>query len=138
MLAGLVTCIGQAAFAPKMAARKSGLRQGAFRPVGVEGVESPLAFETLEHMRASVVECESGWRRQGTRRLRDEDFTCGCLPHDPSGLVNGDPLPDVDRRSLAVEPMTCAPNAFRSGEGLIVLESGRSTTSTWGIAPTAA
>jgi aldose 1-epimerase len=48
-------------------------------------------------------------------------------------LFTGDPLPDVDRRSLAVEPMTCPPNAFRSGESLIRLEPGRSFTSNWGI-----
>jgi aldose 1-epimerase len=50
-------------------------------------------------------------------------------------VFTGD-LPEVDRRGLAVEPMTCAPNAFRSGEGLIVLEPGGSVTSTWGISPT--
>ena len=50
-------------------------------------------------------------------------------------LFTGD-LPEVERRGLAVEPMTCAPNAFRSGEGLIVLEPGGSVTSTWGISPT--
>jgi aldose 1-epimerase len=43
--------------------------------------------------------------------------------------------PDVERRGLAVEPMTCAPNAFRSGDGLIRLEPGASVTTTWGIAP---
>jgi aldose 1-epimerase len=48
-------------------------------------------------------------------------------------LFTGDPLPDVGRRSLAVEPMTCPPNAFRSGESLIRLEPGGSFTSTWGI-----
>jgi aldose 1-epimerase len=48
-------------------------------------------------------------------------------------LFTGDPLPDVNRRSLAVEPMTCPPNAFRTGEALIRLEPGRSFTSTWGI-----
>lgn len=48
-------------------------------------------------------------------------------------LFTGDPLPSVSRRSLAVEPMTCAPNAFRSGDGLVVLEPGQSTTGTWGI-----
>jgi aldose 1-epimerase len=53
-------------------------------------------------------------------------------------LFTGDPLPDVDRRSLAVEPMTCPPNAFRSGEGLIRLEPGQSSTSTWGLTPAAA
>jgi aldose 1-epimerase len=50
-------------------------------------------------------------------------------------LFTGDPLPDVARRSLAVEPMTCPPNAFRTGESLIRLEPGRSFTSTWGIEP---
>jgi aldose 1-epimerase len=50
-------------------------------------------------------------------------------------LFTGDPLPDVDRRSIAVEPMTCPPNAFRTGESLIRLEPGHSFTSRWGIAP---
>src|SRR5262249_54292968 len=30
-------------------------------------------------------------------------------------LFSGDPLPNVRRRSLAVEPMTCPANAFRTG-----------------------
>jgi aldose 1-epimerase len=42
---------------------------------------------------------------------------------------------DVNRRGLAVEPMTCAPNALRSGDGLIRLEPGASVTSVWGISP---
>jgi aldose 1-epimerase len=48
-------------------------------------------------------------------------------------LFTGDPLPSVSRRSLAVEPMTCAPNAFRTGDGVVVLEPGESTTASWGI-----
>jgi len=50
-------------------------------------------------------------------------------------VFSGDPLPDVARRSLAVEPMTCPPNAFQTGVDLIRLEPGRSFTSTWGIRP---
>ena len=50
-------------------------------------------------------------------------------------VFSGDPLPDADRRSVAVEPMTCPPNAFRSGEALIRLEPGGSFASRWGIAP---
>jgi aldose 1-epimerase len=50
-------------------------------------------------------------------------------------LFTGDPLPDVHRHSLAVEPMTCPPNAFRTGEALIRLEPGSSFTGTWGITP---
>jgi aldose 1-epimerase len=48
-------------------------------------------------------------------------------------LFSGDPLPNVRRRSLAVEPMTCPPNAFRTGTDLVRLEPGASFTSTWGI-----
>ena len=48
-------------------------------------------------------------------------------------LFTGDPLPDVNRRSLAVEPMSCPANAFRSGEGVVRLEPGASWTGVWGI-----
>jgi aldose 1-epimerase len=46
-----------------------------------------------------------------------------------------DSVPEATRRrrSLAIEPMTCAPNAFRSGDGLIVLQPGQSTSAAWGI-----
>jgi aldose 1-epimerase len=50
-------------------------------------------------------------------------------------LYSGDDRPDVARRSLAVEPMTCPPNAFASGDDLIVLEPGETFTGTWGITP---
>jgi aldose 1-epimerase len=50
-------------------------------------------------------------------------------------IFTGDSLPNFNRRSLAVEPMTCPPNAFRTGDALVRLESGSSLTSTWGIAP---
>jgi aldose 1-epimerase len=41
----------------------------------------------------------------------------------------------VARHSVAVEPMTCPPNAFRTGDALIRLEPGESIASTWGIEP---
>jgi aldose 1-epimerase len=50
-------------------------------------------------------------------------------------IFTGDGLPDADRRSLAVEPMTCAPNAFASGDGLVLLEPGESHAARWGISP---
>jgi aldose 1-epimerase len=50
-------------------------------------------------------------------------------------LYTGDDRPDVNRRSLAVEPMTCPPNAFRSGDDLIVLEPDGSFQGVWGIGP---
>jgi aldose 1-epimerase len=47
----------------------------------------------------------------------------------------GDTLADVGarRRSIAVEPMTCPPNALRSGAGLIRLVAGAVWQGSWGI-----
>jgi aldose 1-epimerase len=86
-----------------------------------------------------------------TDLARDDDGRARVRLRDPDGgaevtlwvdesygylmLFTGDTRPDVNRRSLAVEPMTCPPNAFRTGDSLIRLEPGASTTSNWGIAP---
>jgi aldose 1-epimerase len=49
-------------------------------------------------------------------------------------LFTGDTIaPERRRQGLAVEPMTCPPDAFRSGEGLHVLEPGRTIATNWGI-----
>ena len=49
-------------------------------------------------------------------------------------VFTGDTLgPDRARRALAIEPMTCPPNAFASGVDLLMLEPGDSVTHTWGI-----
>ena len=55
--------------------------------------------------------------------------------HDYIQVFTGDAIGDEDRRrrGLAVEPMTCAPNAFNNGKGLRVLEPGESFKSRWGI-----
>jgi aldose 1-epimerase len=50
----------------------------------------------------------------------------------------GDALSDVARRSIALEPMTCPPNAFRTGRDLVRLEPGEIHEGTWGIDPFAA
>ncbi len=51
-------------------------------------------------------------------------------------LFTGDAIADVDRRrhGLAVEPMSCPPNAFRTGDAVVRLEPGAAFTGTWGIA----
>src|SRR3989442_13656181 len=50
-------------------------------------------------------------------------------------IYTPDAIPDRTRRrrSIAIEPMTCAPNAFRSGVGLIVLPPTESWTGSAGI-----
>ncbi len=49
-------------------------------------------------------------------------------------VFTGDPLPPERRRkAVAIEPMTCPPNAFVTAEDLLVLEPGESVTHSWGI-----
>jgi aldose 1-epimerase len=46
----------------------------------------------------------------------------------------GDPLgPEQRRRAVAVEPMTCPPNAFVSGTDLLTIEPGSAVTHEWGL-----
>lgn len=49
----------------------------------------------------------------------------------------GDTVGDeaLRRTAVAIEPMTCPPDAFRSGRDLIVLEPGVSWEGSWGIRP---
>lgn len=52
-------------------------------------------------------------------------------------VYSGETLPEAERRrSLAVEPMTCPPDALRSGTDLVVLDPGATWTGSWGIRAT--
>jgi aldose 1-epimerase len=42
-------------------------------------------------------------------------------------------LPARHRQAVAVEPMTCPPDAFRSGRDVVVLDPGQTWTGAWGI-----
>jgi aldose 1-epimerase len=49
-------------------------------------------------------------------------------------VYTGDTLDATHRRhAVAIEPMTCPPNAFATGTDLIMLDPGDSVTHTWGI-----
>jgi aldose 1-epimerase len=110
-------------------------------PVGsgpVEGSEldfrkpRPIGRARLDHCFADLDRDEDGRARvelDGTTLWADESYPYLMI-------FTGDGLPDADRRSVAVEPMTCAPNAFSSGDGLIRLEPGDSHAAAWGIAIT--
>ena len=69
------------------------------------------------------------WVRLGRTRLWMEPAYEYVL------LFSGEDLPNPldHRRSLAVEPMTCPPNAFRTGVGLRALEPGGIIRARWGI-----
>jgi galactose mutarotase-like enzyme len=49
----------------------------------------------------------------------------------------GDTVADTTRRrrSVAIEPMTCGPDAFRTGRNLVVLEPGQEWQASWGLQP---
>lgn len=70
-------------------------------------------------------------------RLTGTDGACASIWVDRSypfvETYTGDTLaPARARRGLGTEPMTCAPDAFNSGDGLIRLEPGESFTGSWG------
>jgi len=49
-------------------------------------------------------------------------------------VFTGDPLgPALRRKAVAIEPMTCPPNAFVTADDLLVLEPGEKVIHTWGI-----
>ncbi|MGH3793553.1 MAG: aldose 1-epimerase family protein [Pseudonocardiaceae bacterium] len=52
-------------------------------------------------------------------------------------VFTGDGVPEPARRraGLAVEPMTAAPNALRTGEGLLTLAPGLRHSAEWGLQP---
>lgn len=114
-------------------------------PIGREAVQGTeydfqqprrIGSMTLDHAFTELERDQNGLARV---ELRDPDHgTQVSLWVDQSYrylmLFSGDLLPNVNRRSLAVEPMTCPPNAFRTREALIRLEPGSSFTGTWGIA----
>jgi len=109
-------------------------------PVGsasVEGTEydfrrpRPIGATKLDHAFTDLDRGEDGRARielGGLALWVDET-------HPYVMVFSGDDVPGLDRRSLAVEPMTCPPDAFRTGEALIHLEPGRTFTSSWGIEP---
>jgi aldose 1-epimerase len=80
----------------------------------------------------------TGLAKETKARLTAPDAACIELWADESIRVlqvfTGDTLaPHRRRRALAVEPMSCPPDAFRSGEGLVRLAHGESHTCRWGV-----
>jgi aldose 1-epimerase len=98
------------------------------RAIGATKLDNAFTnLERGEDGRARVVVRDAGGGRAVTLWM-DESYRYVML-------FTGDTRPDVNRRSLAVEPMTCPPNAFRTGESVIRLEPGQSFTAAWGIMP---
>jgi aldose 1-epimerase len=96
------------------------------RPIGELQIDT--CFTDVERDAAGLAWIELS----GQRRLRlwlDANFRY-------VQVFTGDTLtPERRRQGLALEPMTCPANAFRSGVGLIVLQPGEAFSGAWGIRP---
>ena len=146
---------------PYLASRRA---QRGFADAARAGQDDPAIGRARHPDRAALPVKDTAYDFRRPRRIgatvldhaftdleRDQDGRARIELHDPDGggdltlwvdethpyvmVFTGDPLPDVSRRSLAVEPMTCPPNAFRSGDDLIRLQPGEQFTSSWGIDP---
>jgi aldose 1-epimerase len=113
-------------------------------PTGVQVVEgSPLDFREARAIGGQIIDTpftDLVRDRDGLARARlsASDGSCVELWVDASYSVlqvfTGDNLAPARRRTgLAVEPMTCPPDALRSGRSLIVLDPGEETSARWGV-----
>jgi aldose 1-epimerase len=98
----------------------------------------PIGGAKLDHGYTDLERDDDGFARVELRaRDGGRGVTLWVDEGHPYLMVFTGGHPAVERRGLAVEPMTCAPNAFRSGDGLLRLEPGVSVTTSWGISPQA-
>jgi aldose 1-epimerase len=111
---------------------------------GIPIAARPVAGTALDFRRARALggarldHCFTGLERDrdGTARVTFGDLELWMdRAYGYVMLYSGDTLPDARRRrrGLAVEPMTCPPNAFRSGEALIALAPGEACAQRWGL-----
>lgn len=117
-------------------------------PIGDEEVERTVFdFSTARTIGDTQLDtCFTGLRREDQERCRARveaggrgvelwaDQRFGYLQ-----AYTGDTLEPVARRrqSIAIEPMTCPPNAFSTGNDLIRLEPAETWSGSWGIGPVA-
>jgi aldose 1-epimerase len=119
-------------------------------PVGEEDVaETEFDFTVGRRVAATRLDtCFTGLARgsDGRSRARLESADGGrgveVWADEAFGYLQvytGDALESASRRrqAVAIEPMTCPPNAFASGVDVIRLEPGASWSGAWGITPPA-
>jgi aldose 1-epimerase len=97
------------------------------RPIGPTQLDTAYTGIERGTDRLGWIELADPGTETATRLWMDEGF--GYLM-----CYTGDTLdPEHRRRAVAVEPMTCPPDALRSGRGLIILEPGQQWEGAWGL-----
>ena len=110
-------------------------------PFDFRGGRTPLAGVEVDHALTAVAPDADGTARA---EVRGADGSGVALEWDPRELpwvqlhTADRPEPELHRAGLAVEPMTCPPDAFRSGEGVLTLEPGGRHAAEWRIRTLAA
>lgn len=99
------------------------------RPIGVTRLDSAYCELVRDDEGRARVDLDHPDGEAGVTLWADERFAYLML-------FTGDTLaPRARRTGLAVEPMTCPPDAFRSGTDVTVLRPGARWTGTWGLTP---
>jgi aldose 1-epimerase len=109
---------------------QSGLDFRSGRQIGPLKLDTAFTDLTRDGDGRAVVQlAEAGAAGRSIRLWMEREFTHVMV-------FSGDTLSDTGRRrrALAVEPMTCAPDMLRSGDGRIVLEEGETSEVAWGLA----
>jgi aldose 1-epimerase len=93
-----------------------------------------IADTKLDHAFTGLCRDASGHARTLLRGGATEVALWAGTGYNWLQVFTGDTLdPGRRRRSLAVEPMTCPPNAFASGTDMLLLKPGDQVTHHWGI-----
>ncbi len=107
-----------------------GLPTGTRTPF--DGDVGRLGARALDHAFTDLVRDDDGWARTRLRGPAGELELAVDENWRWLQAFTGDELPPGRRRrSLAVEPMTCPPNALADGVDLVVLEPGAEWAGTW-------
>jgi aldose 1-epimerase len=99
----------------------------------------PIGDTALDHAFTGIVADDDGWAR--CRLVDPATGTGSQLTWDPEPLpwlqlhTADVPAPETTRAALAVEPMTCPPDSFRSGVDLVVLGPAEEHSVSWTIGP---
>ena len=112
-------------------------------PCGRADVDGgPLDFREAREVGPNAIDApftdlRRDWRGRATARLRGPDGATVELWVDERyellEVFTGDTLaPERRRTGLAMEPMTCPPDALRTGEGVVRLDPGETYATSWG------
>jgi len=107
-----------------------GLPTGSTRPF--HGAVGRIGDRPLDDPVTDLVRDDDGWARVLLRGPAGELELAVDRSWPWLQVYSGDTLPSGQRRrSLAVEPMTCPPNALADGTDLVVLPPGGTWSGTW-------